>query len=471
VSQALQPLDRVQADLESILRSKAGDLLADRLAGRGLPAFGGDEEPAEILFRALVRPPARSGSPQALADLLADLVETAANAQDDAMQSHQRNEPYFYNMFLLASLLPPVEKLFDGLQRLWQLRSKPDLVWTGADRESRQLRQALIYQQTNDSLEETWLSLLRTQPPSLDAEAMDASLLEAWTGLLWCPPSLEQRQAGDSLDVPRALVGLRGLHEAVERRPNARPYLRSAVRELHDSFPRSPEFWAAQLGPSLAGLPDLVQEVLREQWPNLHPRVEPQAPAVVGSADQKWDPAFVRELERRFPNVLPLLEKRFAATCATERLTPEETEGLRSAVTRELMARDYEKLRIFPDKSSMAGYLGGWIAHAYVDYRGRRGDRIRGLEQGQSEDRPPAQRSMDRQGGWLADEVVRVFAEILRDLPVTDRVMVLMRLDEGVRATRVARAHGVKLRLLQRRCKDVIHQVCHRLEQSGDDAR
>ncbi|HEV8237930.1 MAG TPA: tetratricopeptide repeat protein, partial [Thermoanaerobaculia bacterium] len=300
---AFDPLARVKADLERIIRARSANDLADRLVGRGLPALGGDEEPAEILFRALILSPTRPGTPRILADLLGTLcaatcaqlealrevrgvvgVTLRSDTGLDAVRSHlERNEPYLYNSFLLASLLPPSDDLFDSLKRLRQLGLETNVLLAGGGRTSRQLLQALIYQQTDDSLFEMWLGLLRS-----DASAGDANLLDAWTGLLWTPPSDALRNAGESLDVRRVAIGLDALHHGVQRLPSALRYLRTAVRQLRDSFARSPDFWARELRPLLNILPELVNEVLCEQWPNLDESDPHYMPTLSQRAEAVW---------------------------------------------------------------------------------------------------------------------------------------------------------------------------------------
>ena len=74
------------------------------------------------------------------------------------------------------------------------------------------------------------------------------------------------------------------------------------------------------------------------------------------------------DAERLFLANLPLLERLVAATARRYRLTREEAEDFGSVVKLKLIAGDYEVLRTWEGRSSLAGYLASVVQRAYLDH-------------------------------------------------------------------------------------------------------
>ncbi len=284
---ALHPLAGLKADLRRLARDQDTAALAERLRGRYLPALGGNQEPAELLFRALSFPPVDLALPRAIGGVTADLVAQQAAALVElahamalavggtatssvALRSTSLVEPaYLSNLFRFAAMLPPEPRLFDSLKRFYHEGLPLEALLAHGPDTAQQLQQALIYQQTDDTLEGYWLSLLSPSSGATRGVPGETNYLEAWKALLWIPPLPANREAGRTLDLDRALRGLRALHDAIEMQPDSIAILRYAIVELADSYPRSPEFWSREFRQRLPELPDLLQELLIERWPIL----------------------------------------------------------------------------------------------------------------------------------------------------------------------------------------------------------
>lgn len=72
--------------------------------------------------------------------------------------------------------------------------------------------------------------------------------------------------------------------------------------------------------------------------------------------------------ERLFLDHLPLLDRILGATARRHRLTREEAEDFASGVKLKLIADDYEVLRAFEGRSSLAGYLAAVVQRAWIDH-------------------------------------------------------------------------------------------------------
>ena len=75
------------------------------------------------------------------------------------------------------------------------------------------------------------------------------------------------------------------------------------------------------------------------------------------------------DAERLFLDNLALIDRIVAATCRRHRLTAEETEDFGSSVKLKLIANDYEVIRAFQGRCSLAGYLTAVILRAFIDHR------------------------------------------------------------------------------------------------------
>ena len=270
---ARHPLYGVRSRLAEIVRERDAAGLAGLLRGEGLPALGGDPDPADLVHEAMGLPPFEAELDGGLAELTASLC--GALAQGDA----SADSLYRFNLFLLASYLSPSRELFDALEPV-----------AGVGDVGLQLRQALVYQQVDDRLESYWLELIRQEPEATQLRLDDErklELLDAWTGLLWIPPSGEDREAGRVVHVDRLVEGLLTLHDAVADTADGVAVLRHALRRLNDAFPRSHEFWSERLSQRLARWPELLQDVATERWPML--AVETEADVVPSRALEVWE--------------------------------------------------------------------------------------------------------------------------------------------------------------------------------------
>ncbi len=271
---AQHPLSAVKSMLLDIVRDSDDARLAECLSGKFLPALGGQEHPADVVNRAVSLPPYDPDLPRELAPLTATLCMRRAAALEQALRASGRlldDEAYVFNLLLFASYLPAEEALFRALKTFHAVGLRAGALFTGAGRSGRQLRQALIYQQADDSLEDHWLALMRRREALIGdlSSERKSDLLAAWQGLLWIPPSPAEREAGATLSVDRAVRGLRALHDAAGTSADGVLILRHAVRRLSEAYPRSAEFFSDHLGPRLDEWPELLREVAVEQWPLL----------------------------------------------------------------------------------------------------------------------------------------------------------------------------------------------------------
>jgi hypothetical protein len=105
------------------------------------------------------------------------------------------------------------------------------------------------------SLESYWLEMIgQDRRPGQQSERSERDLLDGWTGLLWIPPTAEERASDQTPPIDRIERGLQALHKAVGDREDGEAILRYAIRQLDEAHPRSPEFWRATLAPRLGRL-------------------------------------------------------------------------------------------------------------------------------------------------------------------------------------------------------------------------
>ena len=256
MSLALQhPLHELKERVAAIVREEDDVAFAELLAGRGLPALGGDLLPAEMVYRALTLPPVD----RRLLDGAAGLTARLAADIDPEAEADE-----LFDLVLFASFLPARSELFDALHRLHTLH-----LATGTSRVARQLRRALIHQQTDARLHDEWMAFLTT--PSDEryvlTEEREDDLFDAWMGLLWIPPTDAERP----FSAKRVADGLAALWAAVEDTPEALDVLREALRQLAEAWPSSAEFWVERLGPFFAEWDETLQDLVVEQWPLFGP--------------------------------------------------------------------------------------------------------------------------------------------------------------------------------------------------------
>ncbi|MEM1204053.1 MAG: hypothetical protein AAGN66_12565 [Acidobacteriota bacterium] len=291
---AHHPLLGVQEILRRAVRAGDPAAVADLLGGKGLPALGGDQDPADLVHRALSLPPYDPDLPRHLAPLVARLCIDLAGAPgglSHPVEASEVREPastydaavadpeptsegrparsIAFDLFLLAGRLPRTPELFEGLVACHRsdIFSAPPVDDPRPTAE--QLRRSLIWQQTDDRLEPHWLDLLARQGgrPGPVPEDVEADLVDGWIGLLWIPPTQADRDAVRPESIDRIVKGLRTIHDAVENSVDAAHLLRYALQELDEAYPRPQEFWAKELKPHLSGWPDLLIEAVTERWP------------------------------------------------------------------------------------------------------------------------------------------------------------------------------------------------------------
>jgi hypothetical protein len=283
---SLQPLKALLVDAA---RLDDDAPLAECLSGRHLPALGGDQDPAEVVYQALALPPVDLDLVQGVTRAVAALCHAqaatfrqtleqtpAASATRERAVPPSGGEPslheesYLFNLLLFASLVPTNAELFAALQELLAAGRRPAAFTTGMDRTARQLRQALTVHQVDETLQGFWFDLIgRPEPSNRLASDRKADLLDAWAGLLWMPPGEEDRAAGRIPPLDRIAQGLLSLHKVAGETRDGWPILRYALRQLDEAYPRSPEFWAEGLGLRLPGWPQLLRFVVAHQWPRL----------------------------------------------------------------------------------------------------------------------------------------------------------------------------------------------------------
>ena len=259
----MNPLFNLRNLLEKAVEQEDMEPLRQCLSGKHLPVLGGNEQPADIILRAISVPSFNSELGNSLTTLLAGLIDEGMKQSNNTLG----DEFYVYNLFLFASYLPRNPDLFKSLKNCFQSGLKTN----DYGNIRRQLRQALTYQQTDRSFEEKWMSYFENIPPNLvqlDREQR-GELLEAWQGLLWIPPTDEERRTGQVVSMNRIDNGLKALYKAVSKTIDDVNILRYSIRLLNDSYPRSADFWVKRFLDFIHGYPKLLQDALANQWPML----------------------------------------------------------------------------------------------------------------------------------------------------------------------------------------------------------
>jgi hypothetical protein len=253
----LTPLAR---SLVEVSRHQDEDLLRDYLRGRRLPALGGDLRPVEILEAALGQvPEAVSGLALPLARIVLEGGSRQIDPGDRAM---------ILNALELAAALPPEPALFDVLETLRSAAAEDQVLILP-------LWQALLYQQTDRRLLDSWFqmmeALLGTERWTANGRAL---LFTAWRGLLWLPPELPGPGKNITPIVDFNLVerGLVALHEVLSLEGDGARWLRYALDLLTETYPRSQAFWEAHFAPRFLEWPPLLQKVALQKWPGLASR-------------------------------------------------------------------------------------------------------------------------------------------------------------------------------------------------------
>ena len=290
---ASHPLFATRSLLQDIAAKNDSARLQECLSGKFLPALGGQEHTADIIYHALCLTPFNPDLVTQLAELLAVLCRQLSESQARVLSAQAAatagsasievatstgaglldDEGYVFNLFLFASYLPPHEDLFEALYGFHTGGLNIPVVLSNQGRAARQLRRALTYQQYDNRLEEYWLSLITIPVPyshggNLSSER-ETDIMDGWRGLLWIPPSEEDQKTGNTISIKRMSQGLLAIHNAVKDTTQALAVLREALPQLDESYPRSPEFWRDQFGPVLPDWPELLRDIVAEHWPIL----------------------------------------------------------------------------------------------------------------------------------------------------------------------------------------------------------
>jgi RNA polymerase sigma factor (sigma-70 family) len=236
------------------------------------------------------------------------------------------------------------------------------------------------------------------------------------------------------------------------------------------------------------------------------------------------------DLEKLYLDNLALIERIIALTCRRQRLTKEEGEDFASEVTLKLLANDYEVLRRFSGRCTLAGYLTTVVQHAFLDHRNhlwgkwrpcaeakRLGPlaikldmlmnrdrmsleaacatvpaedreamralapripvRVKRTVEGTAElDRMPASDGspeahlLSEERERAAAGLERILAVAVEGLSAEDRLLIQLRLGNGVSLANVARSYGQDARQLYRRWETLLRRLRGTLEREGWDA-
>jgi hypothetical protein len=258
-------LAQLAESLGSLARSGEPAQLREYLSGRRLPAIGGELDPAEVILRAISRTPAdvRKG----LAKLLALLVSEETGSGTPSV---------LLSALYLAADLPADAELFASLKKL---RGHLPAEWEDI---GIHLWEALVYQQTDQSLEPEWFSILRPSETAAWTSLRRTLLLIAWRGLLWIPPRREEWGAGELINFPRLGHGLGEIYREVSNyEEDGLALLQTCLDILGETYPRSGEFWAESFLPYLGNWPEELSEIVHRWLPS---SFEPSEAAYLQSA-------------------------------------------------------------------------------------------------------------------------------------------------------------------------------------------
>lgn len=267
-------LRSLSASLEAAVAAGDEAPLREHLQGRALPALGGDLPPFEILRQALFLAPDVRSLARGLASLLGRILLTEVRAFPKlrSPQEQSRRERLLLDALRLAAELPAHEELFAALREVLAMARALEGKGRKGEATGRlrlPLWRALAYQQTDASLEEEWLGLLRRSPGGEDwTPGRRTLLLTAWRGLLWVPPAPASERS-EIVDFDRIEKGLLVLEASVRERDQGEDLLEEALAILQETFPRSAEFWEAWIRPRLEHWPDTLREKAFEAWPGL----------------------------------------------------------------------------------------------------------------------------------------------------------------------------------------------------------
>lgn len=237
------------------------------------------------------------------------------------------------------------------------------------------------------------------------------------------------------------------------------------------------------------------------------------------------------DAERVFLENLALIDRIVAATCRRNRMTPEETEDFGSSLKLKLIANDYEVIRAWEGRCSLGGYLTAVIQRAFIDHRNHLWGRWRpsaeakrlgplairldtllnrdgmtlqeacagasleereemerlaarlpvrlrrrfggdeALERAASLDGSPETHLMEKERETARERLEEALSEAIGQLPAEDRLVLQLRLYDGVSLVNIARSLGRDAKQLYRRWETMLRQLRGALERRGCDAQ
>ena len=237
----------------------------------------------------------------------------------------------------------------------------------------------------------------------------------------------------------------------------------------------------------------------------------------------------VMDFERLLQDHLELIDRIIAPLGRRHRLTREECQDFRSVVMIKLIDNDYQVLRTWCGKSSLGGYLKVVIHHEYSDYRNhelgkwrapadvrRRGplaqklykmldrdgmtvdaactmfppedheevrrlaDQLQSrakrtfvgdeqLDQLQDSDLSPEELVIARERAIAFEKLTRSLSQAVAALPKEDRVLVQLRMEEGVKLANLARLEGLDARQFYARWNSIVVHLGKVLAADGYD--
>lgn len=235
--------------------------------------------------------------------------------------------------------------------------------------------------------------------------------------------------------------------------------------------------------------------------------------------------------ERLFLDHLLVIDRIILSIARRQRLTKEEAEDFASVVKVKLIANDYEVLRSYQGLSSLPAYLAAVIQRAYIDHCNhiwgkwrpsatakrlgplavrldqllhRDGltleeacaqaptadrseieriaallpSRVRrksageeSLQHAAAADNSPEEQLLEQEREEAAEALKCVLSDAIAHLPDEDRLLVQLRLYDGVTLASISRALGQDARQLYRRWENLLHKLRNSLEEKGYDAQ
>ncbi|MCX8518816.1 MAG: hypothetical protein ORN21_01610, partial [Methylophilaceae bacterium] len=232
------PLQRLAERLRLIATHQDNTDLSACLAGKGMPSLSREgDEPAELIWESLSRylQPDKdmldlfaTTLSQVLHDALQQVVETKFVSGD---ASAVKYEAFVFNLALLASYLPAHSSLFYALKPFYEREANLAPILGG--RAQQTLRNALVWQQTDNSYAQHWfdelLALAQQDETSFEQRSQRVQAMQAWQALLLVPDEIDSIQHTSSLS-HRALVAAMG--DDFENDPNRQRLVRQMLERI-----------------------------------------------------------------------------------------------------------------------------------------------------------------------------------------------------------------------------------------------